>query len=208
MRKLLFVLLFFIALAVSNYAYCQDDLLAIDVIDTAQKPALELGEAVQEAKEADKPDEAVKEESLQKEDPDKDFNKIKAYRELLDKRQKELEIIRLELEKSILLLKQKEAQKQIYEIDKELPQGKNGFPETSSLIHEIKEPLIEASDVKIQFLLVSNNLKEGQANIKGMPFSFKEGDCIASRLFVEEITSSSVTFRQQDNSLLKVNFGN
>lgn len=207
MRKLL-LSLFFMAIAVSKYAYCQDNLLAVDVIESRQKTATGSDESIPKTEKVDKPKELTQEEPLPKEDPDKDFKKIKAYRELLDDKQKELEIIKLELEKSSLLLKKKEAEKEIYEIDKALPQGKKGLSEASSLIQEKNEPLADSSDIKIQLLLISDNLKEGQISLKGTAYNFREGDVIASKLTVDKIDSTSITFRQPDNSLLKVNFIN
>lgn len=207
MRKLL-LFLFFMGLAAPRYVYCQDNLLAVDVIDSRQKTAAEPAKTIPKAEEADKPAELTQEEPLPNEDMDKDFKKIKAYREHLDNKQKELEIIKLELEKSSLLLKKKQAEKEIYEIDKALPQGKKGALETISLNQEKNEPLVDSSDIKVQLLLISDNLKEGQLSLKGTPYNFREGDMIASKLTVETIEPSSVTFRQPDNSLLKVNFIN
>ena len=37
MRKLLFLFLFFMAMAGFRYAYCQDNILAVDTIDNKQK---------------------------------------------------------------------------------------------------------------------------------------------------------------------------
>ena len=55
---------------------------------------------------------------------EQDLENIKAYREVLENKQKELEVIKLDLEKSDLMLKKRQAEKEIFEIDKALPQGK------------------------------------------------------------------------------------
>ena len=137
------------------------------------------------------------------------LEKIKAYREILENKQKELEVIKLDLEKSDLMLKKRQAEKEIYEIDKALPQGKTEVPSISgSLTPGAKESLVDTSDIKIQLLVIADNLKEGQLSLKGLPYSFKEGDSIASRLTVEQIEPSSVTFRQPDGSNFKLNFIN
>ncbi|MGD0336321.1 MAG: hypothetical protein ABSB18_04400, partial [Candidatus Omnitrophota bacterium] len=108
-----------------------------------------------------------------------------------------------------LMLKKRQAEKEIYEIDKVLPQGKaevSSLPGSSG--QGAKESLVDASDIKIQLLVIADNLKEGQVSLKGTPYSFKEGDFVASKLTVEKIESSGVTFKQPDGSLLKLNFVN
>jgi len=85
-----------------------------------------------------------------------------------------------------------------------LPQGKK--EEFSASFQDTKEPLIDASDIKIQFLLISGDLKESQISLKGTAYFFQEGDTVASKLTAEKIEPSGVTFRQQDGSILKLNF--
>ncbi len=205
MRKLLIVVSIFVSIAAFRYAWCEDNLLAVDVIDNKQKAAEQVDKTLPKEENTNNAH-LIEEEPKPVDDSEQDFAKIKAYHELFDNKQKELEIIRLDLEKSNLLLKKKEAEKEIYQIEKALPQGKK--EEASGFIQGVKEPLIDSSDVRIQFLLISDGLKEGQVSLKGSTYIFKEGDVIASRLTAEKIDSSGFTFKQQDGSILKLNFIN
>jgi len=192
-----------------KYAYCQDNLLAVDVIAGKQNASREPDKEPTKNENVDKAIAPVEDEVLPEEDAGRELEKIRAYRELLDNKQKELEIIRLDLEKSNLLLKKKEAEKEIFQIDKVLPHGKQEevfMP--GSLTQSANAPLVDASDIKIQFLVITDNLKEGQISLKGAPFSFKEGERVASKLTVERIDSDGVTFKQSDGSVLKLNFIN
>jgi len=56
--------------------------------------------------------------------------------------------------------------------------------------------------------MIADDLKEGQVSLKGLPYSFKEGDSIASKLTVVQIEPSGVTFKQPDESTFKLNFIN
>jgi len=208
MKRLLFIFLFVMVLAGVKYAYCQDNLLAVDTIDNKQKaltqenktPALEENSGKAEA-----PAEQVK----PLDDSEQNLEKIKAYREVLENKQKELEVIKLDLEKSDLMLKKRQAEKEIYEIDKDLPQGKAEMSSMPGGLNQgVKDSLVDASDIKIQLLVIADNLKEGQLSLKNAPYSFKEGDAIASKLTVERIEATGVTFKQPDGSVLKINFLN
>ena len=107
------------------------------------------------------------------------------------------------------MLKKRQAEKEIFEIDKALPQGKSDVSSMpGSLAQGKKVPLVDASDIKIQLLVIADNLKEGQISLKVSPYVFKEGDSIASKLTVEQIEPSGVTFKQVDGSTLKLNFIN
>jgi len=192
---------------VFKYAYCEDNLLAVDGIPGKEKAQVQQDNVTPKEDNVDKAAQTM-EESNQDDASGKDFAEIKAYHSLIDNRQKELEIIKLDLEKSNLLLKMKEAEKEIFEIDKALPQGKRGISADSPLIPDVKEPLIDSSDIKVQLLLISDNLKEGMITLKGTPYSFKEGDFVASKLTVETIDPSGVAFKQPDGSILKLNFMN
>jgi hypothetical protein len=208
MRKILFLLLFFICAAGFKYAYCQDNLLAVDTIDNKQK-ALTQGNKPLAKDENFSKAEVPAEETKELDDSEGGLEKIKAYREILENKQKELEVIKLDLEKSGLMLKKRQAEKEIYEIDKAIPQGKAEVSSISgSLTQGAKESLVDTSDIKIQLLVIADNLKEGQISLKGLPYSFKEGDSIASKLTVEQIELSGVTFKQPDGSNFKLNFIN
>jgi hypothetical protein len=206
MRRLLIALLFFASLVSIRSAWYQDNLLAVD-IDNKQQVLAQENKTAQDEN-VDKA-EAPVEEVMPPDDSEGDLKEIKAYREVLENKQKELEVIKLDLEKSNLILKKRQTEKEIYEINKALPQGE---PEASSLpgsvIQGAKDSLVDASDIKIQLLLIADNLKKGQISLKGAPYSFKEGDCIASKLTAEEIKPSGITFKQHDGSLFKLNFVN
>ncbi len=210
MKKLLFLFLFVLALAGFKYAYCQDNLLAVDKIDNKQKAEAQTDKAVQKEETVNKVVQAPQEEEPKpNDDSEQDLEKIKAYREVLENKQKELEVIKLDLEKSDLMLKKRQAEKEIYEIDKALPQGKAEMPSIPGALSQgAKESLVDVSDIKIQLLVIADNLKEGQLSLKNAPYSFKEGDTIASKLTVEQIEPSGVTFKQPDGSNFKLNFIN
>lgn len=207
MRRLLIVISIFVSIAAFRYAWCEDNLLAVDVIANKQKASEQQDKILITDESAGKTQEPIiEEEAKPADDSDQDLVRIKAYHELFDNKQKELEIIRLDLEKSNLLLKKKEAEKEIYQIEKVLPQGKK--EELSGFVQGSKESPMDASDIKIQFLLISDDLKEAQASLKGVNYSFKEGDIIASRLTAEKIDPAGVIFKHQDGSMLRINFIN
>lgn len=207
MRKLLIALLFFASMANIKSAWCQDNLLAVDIGNKQQALAQENKTPAKDENSVES--EAPVEEVKPLDDSEQDLKEIKAYREVLENKQKELEVIKLDLEKSNLMLKKRQAEKEIYEINKALPQGKT---EVSSLpgssIQGVKDSLVDTSDIRIQLLVIADNLKEGQISLKGAPYGFKEGDCVASKLTVEEINPSGVTFKQPDGSVFKLNFIN
>ena len=208
MRKPLFLFLFFMAMTGFRYAYGQDNLLAVDIIDNKQRVLTREDNPLTKDENSGKA-EVPAEEVKAPDDSDGGLERIKAYREVLESKQKELEVIRLDLEKSGLLLKKRQAEKEIFEIDQALPQGKaevSSIP--GSFTQGAKEPLADILDIKIQLLVIADNLKEGQISLKGSPYSFKEGDSIASKLTVEQIEPSGVTFKQTDGSTFKLNFIN
>ena len=208
MRRLLVLFLFVTALAGFKYAYCEDNILAVDVINNKQKALTQENKPLVKDENSVKA-EAPAEEAKPLDDSEQDFEKIKAYREALENKQNELEVIKLDLEKSDLMLKKRQAEKEIYEIDKALPQGKSDVSSVSGGLNQgEKVPLIDPSDIKIQLLVIADNLKEGQISLKGSPYVFKEGDSIASKLTVEQIEPTGITFKQVDGSLFKLNFIN
>lgn len=210
MKRILFLLVFTAAAISFKFGYCQDNILAVDKIDNKTKAQ------AQEDKILPKEQSPVQLEAAQDEtkpvDDDtgeQDLKNIKAYREALENKQKELEVIKLDLEKSGLLLKKRQAEKEIFEIDKALPQGKGDVSSIAGgFTQSTKAPLVDPADIKIQLLVIADNLKEGQLSLKNSPYVFKEGDSIASRLTVEQIEATGVTFRQVDGSTFKLNFIN
>lgn len=207
MNKLLFFVLIFISMAAFKYAYGEDNLLAVDVVDNKAKLQAQPAKVIQENNVSKTPQSLV-EEPQPNDALDNTLGKIKAYHELLDNKLKELEMIKLDLEKSDLLLKKKEAEKKIFDIDKDLPQGKKDAALESVSSEGGRPASIDSSDMKLQLLVIADNFKEGQMTLKGTPYVFKEKDCIASKLTVEQIDSVGVTFKEQDGTVLKLNFIN
>ena len=208
MRRTLLIFLLAIVLAGFKYAYCEDNLLAVDVIDNKQK-VLTLENKLPLKDENSVKAEVPVEEAKPLDDSEQEFEKIKAYREVLENKQKELEVIKLDLEKSDIMLKKRQAEKEIYEIDKSIPQGKaevSSLPGSSA--QAAKDSLLDTSDMKIQLLVIADNLKEGRVSLKGVPYIFKEGDTVASKLTADKIEPSGVTFKQTDGSIFKLNFIN
>jgi len=209
MKRVLFLFVFVMALTGLKYAHCQDDLLAVDKIENKAKAQAQEDKIIPEEQNPDKVEAALEEVKTGNDSGDQDLENIRAYREVLENKQKELEVIKLDLEKSDLMLKKRQAEKEIFEIDKTLPQDKaDVLSAPDALIQGAKVSLVDASDIKIQLLVIADNLKEGQISLKGSPCSFKEGDSIASKLTVERIEPTGVSFKQVDGSALKINFLN
>lgn len=204
MRIFLIISLAFLSTLIFASAYAQNNLSAVDVLDEKQKEVSQPDKPVPQEQAID--DTPLTQEKQLPASSEGEMEKIRAYHELFNSRQKELELIKLELEKSSLLLKKKEAEKELYQIEKMLPQGRK--EEFSSSFQAGEDPLVDASDIKLQFLLISGDLKEGQISLKGNIYFFKEGDVIASKLTAEKIDAFGVTFKQQDGSVLKLNFVN
>ncbi|MGD0336177.1 MAG: hypothetical protein ABSB18_03670, partial [Candidatus Omnitrophota bacterium] len=112
MRRLLFLFLFVTALAGFKYVYCQDNLLAVDAVDNKQKALTQENKSPAKVDNADKTEVPVQ-EAKPLDDSEQDLKEIKAYREVLENKQKELEVIKLDLEKSGLMLKKRQAEKEI-----------------------------------------------------------------------------------------------
>ena len=206
MRKMILLIMIFELFF--SQGYCQDNLLAVDIPAQKEKPLKQEEKKVMPKEDNKEKTEAVLEEADREDDADKDLDKIKAYRLFMENRQKELEAIRFELEKSGLVLKKKENDKKIYDIEKDLPEStKTGLSQNIPL-SSIKEPAFEAADIKILLLLINGLKKEGIITLKGTPYTFQEGETIASKLTVERIANSGITFKQSDGSSLKVNFIN
>jgi hypothetical protein len=209
MKRILFLSVLVAAAIGLKFGYCQDNLLAVDKIDTKRKVQAQENKILPKEENPVKA-EAVLEETKPVDDTsEQDLENLRAYREVLENKQKELEIIKLDLEKSDLMLKKRQAEKEIFEIDKAIPQGKSDVSSVSSGLNQgEKVSLVDPSDIKLQLLVIADNLKEGQISLKNYPYVFKEGDSIASKLTVEQIEPTGVTFKQVDGSLFKLNFIN
>ena len=209
MKRLLFLLVFVMAVTGFKCAYCQDNLLAVDKIDNKTKVQVQEDKILPKEQNPVQAGVALEEVKPADDSSEQDLENIRAYREVLENKQKDLEVIKLDLEKSDLMLKKRQAEKEIFEIDKALPQGKSDVSSVSGGLNQgEKVSLIDPSDIKIQLLVIADNLKEGQISLKGSPYVFKEGDSIASRLTVEQIEPTGVTFKQVDGSSFKLNFIN
>ena len=204
MRNILFVSLFFVSILSFKYAYCEDDLLAVNVSYDKEK-APPLDKIAPKNEESDKTV-SIEEKTLPDDESDKELERMKAYRNLVQDKQKELEVIKLELERENLLLKKKEAEKGIYQIDKALPGGAKKDGISMGSVQDVAGSSIDTSDIKIQLLVITDNLKEGQLTLKGALYGFKEGDVIASKFTVEHIEAKSVTLKEPNGEILKVNF--
>lgn len=209
MKRLLFLLVFVMAVIGLKCGYCQDNLLAVDKIDNKTKVQVQEDKTLPKEQNPVQAGVALEEVKPADDSSEQDLENIRAYREVLENKQKDLEVIKLDLEKSDLMLKKRQAEKEIFEIDKALPQGKSDVSSVSGGLNQgEKVSLIDPSDIKIQLLVIADNLKEGQISLKGSPYVFKEGDSIASKLTVEQIEPTGITFKQVDGSLFKLNFIN
>jgi len=205
MRRILVTFVFFVSVLSFKCAYSEDNLLAVDT-GYNKESVISEDKSVQKAEDDDKALEP-QETPLAGDDSDKELEKIKTYRELIQNKQKELEVVKLDFEKTSLILKKKEAEKEIYQIGNVIP----GSAEEDGSIgngsfQDVKDVSIDSSDIKIQLLVISDNLKEGQISIKGVLYSFREGDSLPLKLIVEKIETSGVTLRQADGAVLKLNF--
>jgi hypothetical protein len=208
MKRLFCIAAFVMAVAGLKFGYCQDNLLAVDKIDNKTKVQVQPEKALSNKENSVQTGAAPDEIKPPDDSGEQDLENIRAYRQILENKQKELEVIKLDLEKSDLLLKKRQAEKEIFEIDKSLPQGKADVSSAGSLTQDAKAALVDLSDIKLQLLVIADNLKEGRIILKNSPFVFKEGDSIASKLTVEQIEPTGVTFKQVDGSSFKLNFIN
>ena len=205
MRKILLAALFFVfGLSLCKYAFCEDNLLALDT-------GFDKKKIVNPEKRVEKTEDSgnvvkTEEQKLTGDDSDKNLEKMRSYRKHIENKQKELDLIKLDLEKSELLLKEKETREKIYQIDKVLPQGGMDASGGKGIGQDLKEEAIDPSDIKIQLLVISGNLKEGQISFKNTVYNFKEGDVITSRLTVEKIETEGLTLRETNGEVLKLKF--
>ena len=207
MRKILLIVLVFIfSLLLYKCAYSEDNILALD--ESLNKKDETIPDKSVKKGEDNSTTIKTEDEKIAGDDSDKELEKMRSHRKHIENKQKELDLIKLDLEKDSLLLKEKEAQKEIYQIDKILPQGNIGTSMGKGTGQDLKEENIDPSDIKIQLLVIADNLKEGQISFKNTVYDFKEGDITVSKLRVERIDSSGVTFRMPDGAVLKLNFIN
>ena len=120
MKRLLFLLVFVMAVSGFKYAYCQDNLLAVDKIDNKAKAQTQEDKALPKEQNPVQAEVALEEAKPADDTGEQDLENIRAYRQILENKQKDLEVIKLDLEKSDLMLKKRQAEKEIFEIDKAL----------------------------------------------------------------------------------------
>ncbi len=204
MRKLLILSLIFIFGMGLKLVWASDDnLLAVD-ISRQEKKVSPRENKVLPTQETPKNSAPVV--SGQRDEFAKDLEKIKAFHEAMNDKRHAVEMIRLDLEKESLLLKEKQAQKQIYDIDNSLPLVKKEESQKSDLSGGLKASWVDPSDVRLLMILISGGLKEGILTLKGTPYRFKDGDCVASKLTVSKITRDTVTFKQPDQTEFTLDF--
>lgn len=206
-RLLILTLIFFFAAAINAARPDDDNLLALDLAAQKKEDPVRDDQAadVRDAQEKAAP--VVSGEGPGQEgECDGDLKKIRAFREFINEKRRDLELMELDLEKNGLLLKEKEIQKQIYEIDKALPQAKKDESQRGLFAGGFNPPPVDSEDIKITMLIIAGGRKEGILTLKGASYKFREGDSIASKLTVSEITRDAVIFRQLDGTELKLNF--
>ena len=207
MRKILLIVLVFIfSLLLYKCAYSEDNILALD--ESLNKKDGAIPDKSVKKGEDNSTTIKTEDEKRAGDDSDKELEKMRSHRKHIENKQKELDLIKLDLEKDSLLLKEKEAQKEIYQIDKILPQGNIGTSMGKGTGQDLKEENIDPSDIKIQLLVIADSLKEGQISFKNTIYDFKEGDITVSKLRVEKIEMSGVTLKEPDGTILKLNFIN
>ena len=87
MRRILFLFIFVVAASGFKYAYCQDNLLAVDALAGKQKALTQENKTPakdENSGEVEAPIEQVK----PLDDSDRDLKEIKAYREVLENKKK------------------------------------------------------------------------------------------------------------------------
>ncbi|QAT16687.1 hypothetical protein BU251_02540 [Candidatus Velamenicoccus archaeovorus] len=204
MRKLLILSLIFVFGMGLRLVWASDDnLLAVDVSRQEKKipPRENKVFSTQET-----PKNSASVVSGQRDEFAKDLEKIKAFHEAMNDKRHAVEMIRLDLEKESLLLKEKQAQKQIYDIDNSLPLVKKEEFQKSDLSGGLKVSGVDPSDVRLLMIVIAGGLKEGILTLKGTPYRFKEGDCVASKLTVSKITRDTLTLKQPDQTEFTLNF--
>ena len=122
MKRLLFLLVFVIAVTGLKCGYCQDNLLAVDKIDNKTKVQVQEDKTLPKEQNPVQAGAALEEVKPADDTGEQDLENIRAYREVLENKQKDLEVIKLDLEKSDLMLKKRQAEKEIFEIGN-LPDG-------------------------------------------------------------------------------------
>jgi hypothetical protein len=204
MRKFLTVSLIFIFSVAPRFVWAGDDnLLVVDIPGQKKQGSGQENKILPTERPSENSAPVI---SGQGDEFAKDLEKIKAFQEAMNDRRRAIEMIRLDLEKENLILKEKQAQKQIYDINNSLPVVKKEELQKIALSDGLKAPLADPADVRLVMLLISGDHKEGILTIKNTAYPFKEGDCVASKLTVSKITQDTVTFKQADQTEFTLDF--
>ena len=106
-----------------------------------------------------------------------------SYQKDLEAKQKEIDLLALELQKTDLVLKRKELQKKISEIE---------LSEDSRQISDNKKDPAAAGDFKVSLVFITPQSKEAVLERAGEKIRVREGDSIYNNIFVKEITGDGV----------------
>lgn len=217
MKKIMLIL--GVVICFASAGLCEDNL---SILGGFGKKSKDKTEPVKQAGEADNPlpqIQEVKKEAQTKEAEEKTFQEdkmddtdrrvedMKTYHDILDNKQKEIDIIKLDLEKQKLLLEKKEAQKKIQDISAGLPAGEK-MENASMLIKQKVELTKQAGeeDIKILLLVLADNLKEAIVSAGGRQSTVYEGTKIAEGITVESINKTGVVFKRENGDIFVRNF--
>ena len=217
MKKIMLIL--GVVICFASAGLCEDNLSILGAFGKKNK---DKTEPVKQAGEADNPlpqIQEVKKEAQAKEAEEKTFQEdkmddtdrrvedMKTYHDILDNKQKEIDIIKLDLEKQKLLLEKKEAQKKIQDISAGLPAGEK-MENASMLIKQKVELTKQAGeeDIKILLLVLADNLKEAIVSAGGRQSTVYEGTKIAEGITVESINKTGVVFKRENGDIFVRNF--
>ena len=106
-----------------------------------------------------------------------------SYQKDLEAKQKEIDLLALELQKTDLVLKRKELQKKISEVE---------LSEDSRQISDNKKDPAAAGDFKVSLVFITPQSKEAVLERAGEKIRVREGESIYNNIFVKEITGDGV----------------
>lgn len=170
-----------------------------------ENPPPQIPEVKKEAQTKEAEEKTFQEDKM--DDTDRRVEDMKTYHDILDNKQKEIDIIKLDLEKQKLLLEKKEAQKKIQDISAGLPAGEK--MENASMLIKQKAELIKQvgeEDIKILLLALADNLKEAIVSAGGRQSTVYEGTKIAEGIAVESINKTGVVFKRGNGDIFIRNF--
>ena len=140
-------------------------------------------------------------------DTDKRVEDMKAYHDILDSKQKEIDIIKLDLEKQRLLLEKKEAQKKIQDIVSGASAGERIEDAAVFMTRKTETTaFFPEEDIKILLLVVTDNLKEAMVAVNGRQNTVYEGVKIDNNLTVESIKNTGIVFKRENGETFVRNF--